>query len=272
MVLASGFDSGSTATEKYGFGGNIFMATAYLVRWAGPVWEADDAYGDGVTPSGLTPRKHVQEVSWYTARTSATDNDRIKSAVMTYGGTYVSMSWQGSSGGSEYFNATTHAYCYNGSAGTNHGVLAVGWDDNYAASNFATAPPGPGAFIVRNSWGAGWGESGYFYVSYYDTKFGRSGYAATFEGAQSATNYDTVYQYDALGDIGEIGTGSSTTFWGANVFTAAADSQLTAAGFYAEAPNTSYEVYEGPSIGSLHWSPRAHSPPWASTRRRSRRP
>jgi len=32
-------------------------------------------------------------------------------------------------------------------------VACVGWDDAYAASNFATAPPGPGAFLVRR--GAG---------------------------------------------------------------------------------------------------------------------
>ena len=41
---------------------------------------------------------------------------------------------------------------------TNHDVLIVGWDDDYAASNFATTPPGNGAFIVKNSWGTGVGQ------------------------------------------------------------------------------------------------------------------
>jgi hypothetical protein len=190
-------------------------------------------------------------VSWFAPRASATDNDRIKYAVTTYGGAYVSMSWQGSSGGSSYYNATTHAYYYNGSSSANHGVVVVGWDDNYAAGNFATRPAGNGAFIVKNSWGSGWGDNGYFYVSYYDTVFGCTSNAATFEGAQPVTNYDAVYQYDPLGDVSDVGTGSTTTFWGANKFTAAKDSKLSAVGFYAEAPNTAYEVWEGPSLTSL---------------------
>ena len=38
------------------------MSTAYLIRWSGPVDESEDAYGDSYTPSGLTAKKHVQEV------------------------------------------------------------------------------------------------------------------------------------------------------------------------------------------------------------------
>ena len=182
---------------------------------------------------------------------SPTDNDRIKDALTTRGAAYITISMQGSSSGSSYYNPTTHAYYYSGGLQLNHAVLVVGWDDNYAASNFATTPPGNGAFIVRNSWGTGWGESGFFYVSYYDSVFGRTSYAATIEGAQAATNYDGVYQYDPLGEVGGWGTGSTTTFWGANRFTAVADSTLKAVGFYAQAPNTVYEIWQGPSTDSL---------------------
>ncbi len=42
--------------------------------------------------------------------------------------------------------------------GTNHAVLIVGWDD--------TKCGGQGAWIVKNSWGAGWGENGFFYIKY----------------------------------------------------------------------------------------------------------
>ena len=164
------------------------------------------------------------------------------------------MSWQGSTNStSAYYNATTHAYYYGGSASTNHAVVVVGWDDTYAASNFSTTPAGNGAFIVRNSWGSGWGEGGYFYVSYHDTQLARAAndYAVTFDGVETAGNYDAVYQYDPLGDVGSIGYGAGTPIWGANRFTATADGSLQAVAFYAEAPNTTYEVWEGPSTASL---------------------
>jgi hypothetical protein len=42
-------------------------------------------------------------------------------------------------------------------SGTNHLVLIVGWDDRLGDN---------GAWIVKNSWGAGWGMNGYCYVAY----------------------------------------------------------------------------------------------------------
>jgi len=41
---------------------------------------------------------------------------------------------------------------------TNHLVLIVGWDDRACNDN--------GGWIIKNSWGAGWGEAGYFTIQY----------------------------------------------------------------------------------------------------------
>ena len=43
-------------------GGEYTMGMAYLTAWQGPVYEADDPYGDGESPDGLKPVKHVQEM------------------------------------------------------------------------------------------------------------------------------------------------------------------------------------------------------------------
>jgi len=249
LARQSGY--GVFSDGAYDHGGNAWMSTAYLARWGGPVNESEDAYGDSTTPSGLSARKHVQQVDWIPPRTSSTDNDGVKAALTQFGAVYVSMMWEGDTNSTTtYFNASTSAYYdYNAGTSTDHAVLIVGWDDNYSASNFSTAPPGNGAFIIRNSWGTSWGQSGFFYISYYDTRLGRSGIMATFNNAESTSNYSGIYQYDTLGDIADYGF-SSSAGWLGNVFTAQSTASVSAVGFYTETPNSTYEVYTGSSLAS----------------------
>ena len=228
-------------------GGNRTMSTAYLTRWAGAIAEADDPYNQGscASPTGRLPKKHVQEVIYLPTRSSALDNDAIKQAVMTYGAVYTTYYHSDS-----YYKSTTRGYYYSGSANSNHAVCVVGWDDNFSRSNFLTPPLGDGAFIIRNSWGTYWGQSGYFYMSYYDSRMGKTENAVF--RAEPADNYNTIYQYDTLGWIGNTGYGSSSA-WFANVFTATSNSPIAAASWYAAAPNSTYTlyVYTNPSAGPI---------------------
>jgi hypothetical protein len=52
--------------------------------------------------------------------------------------------------------------------GTNHQVTIVGYDDNFSADNFneGVRPASNGAFLVKNSWGKGYHDNGYFWISY----------------------------------------------------------------------------------------------------------
>jgi len=244
MVYFHGFD------WKWDEGGNPMMAAAYLLRWRGPFTEAQDAYADGVhpDPSTLTLQKHVQRVALFPPRAGSTANDDLKYALTTYGAvaTSIYMSTM-----SSYWNDATDAYYYSGTAGANHGVTLVGWDDGYSRDNFAATnrPPGDGAFIVRNSWGSAWGDAGYFYVSYYDTELAYET-NAVFTQAQPTDDFSRVYQYDPLGFVSSVGFSGEPTAWYANQFTAAADEELAAVGFYSPAPDASYEVYAGATLAT----------------------
>jgi C1A family cysteine protease len=230
-------------------GGNTDMSTAYLARWSGPVDESDDPYSasSGHSPPGLTPQKHVQEVLIIPDRGSSLDNDNIKQAVMTYGAVSTTMYWN-----SSYYNSSDNAYRYTGAlvcrddydnlivCPSNHGVAIVGWDDSFDRNKFPSVPNGDGAFIIKNSWGTSWGESGYFYVSYYDFNVGKYNYV--FNNGESTSNYSHAYQYDPLGWVMSVGY-SNPTGWFANIFTASTSHDLSALSFYTSALNSSYEIY-----------------------------
>ena len=87
----------------------------------------------------------------------------IKTAIITYGvvdaAVYAGSAFSAySSGIYEDTNTACNASpCYNTT--TNHAIALVGWDDN---------PPegGGGVWILRNSWGTSWGESGYMRIRY----------------------------------------------------------------------------------------------------------
>jgi C1A family cysteine protease len=240
IVNRDGFDYDFSA------GGHYFMSMAYLADWRGPVDEAEDPYPNpSNSPPGLVARKHVQQMRVIPGRSSPIGNDVIKQALMDHGALYASYYHN-----NYYWNPACNTYHYPGSARSNHAVTLVGWDDDFDKNKFAIAPAGNGAYIVKNSWGAGWGDGGYFHVSYYDTRFAYETMCA-FHSADTPDNYASVYSHDPLGWVANLGIGT-TTFWGANLFTATASSELGAVGFYANSFNTGYtiEVHTGVTAGA----------------------
>ena len=219
-------------------GGEYTMSMAYLLSWRGPVTEEQDVYGDGVSPEGLEPVKHVQEIRIL----SGGDQEEIKRAVLACGGVQSSLytTLQNEQSESEYYNREKKAYCYPHDTSPNHDVVIVGWDDNFPKESFLTPVPEDGAFLCQNSWGREFGEDGFFYVSYYDGNLGKTN--IVYSGVEEVGNYDSLYQSDLCGWIGQLGYGEDTA-WAANVYTARDDGQVAAVGFYATGRDTEYQVY-----------------------------
>ena len=241
LINLSLFSTGSNG------GGNAAMSTAYLTRWSGPVAESDDPYPTTApwtaSPAGLPVREHVQNVDFLPERSGPADNATLKWAIQTYGAVYTAMDWVDAA-----YKRATASYYYNGSGSSNHAVALVGWDDNYPATDFATAPAGDGAFLIRNSWGSGWGQSGYFWLSYYDSVCPTE--SVSFYGVEPTDNYSRVYQNDPLGWTSDFGY-SSPTAWFANAYTAQYTGAVNAVGFYTSTADAAYEVRVAPTVGGI---------------------
>ncbi len=100
----------------------------------------------------------------------------IQNAIMTYGAVATSVcvdnGWYSYGASSGVYSPTTNA-C-NGSV--NHAVLLVGWDDSTQS------------WLLRNSWGSGWGNNGYMQIKYDPNgQNSRVGYASTWVTAAANT-------------------------------------------------------------------------------------
>jgi C1A family cysteine protease len=130
-------------------GGNISLASSYI-RDTGLPPEMVYYYTatNGTCPTGWQETAY-RIGSWSYACTSP-NVDAIKNALVTYGPLVTCMSVY-----ADFFSYVSGIYSYTtGSYAGGHAVLIVGYDDIEQC------------FIVKNSWGTGWGEDGFFRIAY----------------------------------------------------------------------------------------------------------
>lgn len=100
--------------------------------------------------------------SW--GRVTCSDVDAIKQAIMAHGAVdaavYVTSAFQAYSSGIFNDTLTTCPGSPCSYTETNHAIALIGWNDNGDADT-------QGYWILRNSWGASWGEAGYMRISYH---------------------------------------------------------------------------------------------------------
>ena len=249
--------AGAPGMAAFERGGNEDMSAAIFARGqlaGGPVNESSVPYG-GSTPSpSAATTAAIKNVYTFNAQ----NRDTIKGMVQSYGAVYVAFFVN--TNDPFYYNPSTYTYRYVGT-GVNHAVNIVGWDDNYARTNFRSGnqPAANGAWIVRNSWGTGYHDGGYFYMSY-DTNIYN---VAAFIGSRDSEDVSAkVYQYDHLGRYNTTGNWGSTA-WFSNVFVATGNENVTEVAFYSNTANASYEitiktnVIGGPASGDIALGPQA---------------
>ena len=210
--------------HSYRDGGNQTLAAIFLSSWSGMALEAQVPYetnedhtldSDSVPSSGMA---YTTSAYLESAAFSSYSVQKIKNLISEYGSVSMSFGMYES-----YYNPRTYAYSYPGSAGVNHAITLVGWDDNFAKENFNSNcnVTSNGAWIVRNSWGNAWGDDGYFYLSYEN----KCNYNIVAAEAVTSPKYKNNYFYDgscALSKMKLYPSGSGGISSIANVFQAKA--------------------------------------------------
>jgi C1A family cysteine protease len=204
--------------------GNHWMSTAYFARRSGPLIEADDPNSTSSTcPSGKIPVGYITD-----ARYLPNDMNTIKQAILDEGAIFTLMYYS-----STYYNASDFTYYRGDSADVNHAVDLVGWDDTKVTAG------GTGAWICKNSYGAGWGEAGFFYVSYNDKCI--LDYNAYWPVRNEYIAEDFIYGYDKLGNYGAYGYGTDAGYMLVK-YIASAPQMLSKVGTYAMAAGENIEI------------------------------
>ncbi len=245
----------SNDKSVFNIGGNNYFSGGCMAAWKGPVFSEKLPYSyitkynedfSSFENMRYDADYHMQDAFYLPNPSGNSEDDAsrdvIKNALRDYG--CLTISYNSSD---EYYNNETNSqYCPIESV-SDHAVLIVGWDDNYPKENFndGERPENDGAWLIQNSWGTGYNDGGYFWISYEDKTI----QAITLFQLEAADNYTKNYQYDITGwqlslaaDKFYSPEQSSREGYAANVFTVESDEQLEAVSFYTTDVDTQYQV------------------------------
>jgi C1A family cysteine protease/transcriptional regulator CtsR len=217
-------------------GGNSLKASEVFIK-KGAVLESCNSYN----PSGLqcdgacvcdscTPVKVVNGYRYVTGDKSQTG--LIKEAVYNQGPVTMVFYYDGA----HQYTSLTYGTVYDCAtcAGANHLVSIIGWDDS--VPHFET--PGAGAWLVKNSWGTGWGNNGYFWLAYNSSCMTEIAYL----NYKDYSPNEKLYYWDEASMVNAVGYSASSA-WMANIFTSTQNGSLTHVDFWTTSNNALYAIY-----------------------------
>jgi C1A family cysteine protease len=217
-------------------GGNSFKASEVFIR-KGAVLESCNPYDtsslqcDGsCTCDSYTPVKRVNGYRYVTDDQSQTA--LIKDAVFNYGPVTMAFYYTSSS---LYLDGTYGSvYEYTGGLNATHMVSIIGWNDIVPRPE---SGGGTGAWLVKNSWGTDWGNSGYFWLAYNSSNIQHITYLR-YEDYNPAKE---LLYWDEAGFTGSFGYSASDAQM-ASVFNAPGDGTLTHIEFWTTSNNAAYTI------------------------------
>ena len=212
-------------------GGTMSMAASYFVSWLGAINTTGDSYDELGKVSALQYGPNaIRTVD--AVYINIQDKNAIKQFLTKYGAMNLFV-YGANSHDKSYSNK--YKSVYNSRYYGNHYVTLVGWDDNFSKNKFSTKAPGNGAWICKNSWGTGWGDGGFFYISYYDKSLTSDAVGFTFDNVE---HYETLYQNEVNGWFSyddEVDTYGQ-------IFTSESGDIIAAVGTYFENAKTKYTI------------------------------
>ena len=182
------------------YGANSFVSTSTLTQWNAPNLQTSGTFKPVYDSIAL-----LDDTTYIEKVDSENSNfynqiESVKEAIARYGAVTLSFTANQSLYTAKYYNSEDGSERIG-----EHIANIVGWDDTISKDLYTKPATLDGGWIIKNSWGDGFHEAGYFYMSYDSFIYDVWGYDFV-----STDKYENNYYYDGINQ--PVGGYSSKTF------------------------------------------------------------
>lgn len=236
----------SNTEEVFRHGGSTLVASNMWLQWKGPVTEKTGLeYGStNILTDTELQEKYRDSADYHLKNAYLFDfkgdnpelrNDTLKDFLLK--GFAIDISYYNDS---SCYDSIHHSYMSGQDKTATHSVTIIGYDDNFPAENFSSKalPENNGAWLVKNSWGNTWQDSGFFWISYEEPSLCEF---SVFE-LEDSNNYTKNYHHDTFISNQAMRADSGNTSYMANVFQSEGNEWLQAVSCDFIVPDTDYQI------------------------------